>query len=169
VILAELRASYELYEAVPRGPARVFVLPERVWNKLAQDGDWPERLMPSENGSPRPSRVAGRKWGERLPECLQPREGNWPQQISGVAARRLCKRPGVVSRIIASSEWSDGWWLRELLTKNASEDETDSIHSRIELRLGAPPSVRWQELARMIARARHWYVQDIRAGVCSWT
>jgi hypothetical protein len=169
VILGELRGAFDLGGVPPSGPARVFVVTERVWVKLAKHGDWPLRWLP-ENDLHEPERDArGNRRGKRgrgpQPTCLEPGEGGWPQTISGRIARQLCRRPGAVSRIIATTEFTDGWWLRSLLTRNMTADEAASVNARVELRWPGET-----ELGAVVeASQREAYERAIALGLASWT
>lgn len=165
VILANLRAPEEPDEALPEGLARVYVVPERIWDKLGVDGAWPERLMPAEDGSPARRQLPG----VPLPRGLWPSEGGWPQVISGKAARKLCKQPKAVSRIVATVDFLDGWWLKDLLTINMSPAEAASVIARIEYRYGDRSPGSTSAIKQMIARNRSWYAADVESGRCSWT
>lgn len=149
MLAARLRTDFD--EAVPLGPARLFAVPERVWTELAPDDEWPE---PGPERDARGNRK--RRWGRRQPICLEPNRGGWPQVVSGEIARQLCRKPGVVSRIVATTEWLDGWWLAELLP-------------------GAPIHVRHPEcsdptLAAELGRAaRADYERAIKLGWACWT
>lgn len=173
VVLGQLRAAFDLDQAVPLGPARVWLVPERVWTPLNEDGDWPRRLRPYPEDEAGPDHPLGgphrRRWGRVQPECLEPAHGGWPQVVSGEVARRLLRQPGAVARVIATAEYIDGWWLRELLTRGASADEADGVHSRVELRFPEGAGMPAAELNRMIAHRRRWYLRDIELGRACWT
>jgi hypothetical protein len=150
VLAAQLRLDFD---AIPYGPARVFAVPQKVWAEVAPDDEWPQHLLDPER---RPDGSRMRKRGRRQPIALEPGRGNWPRVISGDIARRLLQR-GAVARVIATTEWLDGWWLRSLLGPTAP------IHVR-HTECSDPTLA-----AELEQRARAEYGRAIRMGWASWT